>query len=230
MLAAKIAIAQLGNIKMLMHSEKSIFTLEYEDLIRDKFNFLVNFFNFEPGDIFIEILPLEEFERIYRLEKGEEPPSFVVGAALDNGRIIVLDKKDFIKKQGHVEEEFEWVILHEMAHIFVRRLIWPEQAFIWIQEGICEYLSFGHKEFRIKNFVSFKEVESEDGWNKFNPYQQSGAFFKYLSKKYGNKKIVEFIKGLKENSKQQIKYFEKVFSGKFKKIEKNFFKEYENTI
>jgi len=45
-------------------------TLEYKDLISDKFNSLVNFFDFEPGDIFIEILPLEDFDKLYELERG----------------------------------------------------------------------------------------------------------------------------------------------------------------
>lgn len=54
-------------------------TLKYKDLISGKFNFLVSFFDFEPGDIFVEILPLEEFEKNYFYEYGKSPLIFIVG-------------------------------------------------------------------------------------------------------------------------------------------------------
>ena len=72
---------------------RSMLTFEYKDLISDKFDFLVSFFDFEPGDIFIEILPLENFDKLYELERGNKPEFFVVGSALNNGRVIILDKK-----------------------------------------------------------------------------------------------------------------------------------------
>jgi len=76
---------------------RSLLTLEYKDLISEKFNFLVNFFDFEPGDIFIEVLPLKMFERYCKFE-GIKISNWGVGVALNNGKIIILDKKDFEKK------------------------------------------------------------------------------------------------------------------------------------
>lgn len=199
--------------------------LQYIEVIRSKFDFLVEYFNFEPGDIFIEIVPLDYFDRFIEFERGYKPQAFVVGSALDNGKIIILDKKDFPKKIGHTEEEFEDVIVHEMCHIFLRRIIFPKSTFIWIQEGICEYLAFGKKGFKINNPINFTLVEDYNGWNKYHPYQQAGAFFLFLSKKFGDEKIAEYIKKLKNQS--EIYSFKEVF-GDFNYIQSIFFKEMEN--
>lgn len=202
--------------------------LGYKEIIFRQFEKLKGYFDFEPGDIFVEVLPLDKFDSFYEFSRGCKPLKFTVGSALDNGGILILDKKDFSKKQGHFPEEFDEVVLHEMAHIFVRRITWPKHAFIWIQEGVCEYLSFGHKKFEIKKPVDFNNIEDEGGWDRYNPYQQAGAFFKFLSEKFGDKKIVEFIKNIKESQKSQYRLFEGVFSVKFEEIERDFFEGHKN--
>ncbi len=194
-------------------------TLKYKDLISDKFNSLIKFFDFEPGDVFIEILPLEMFERFSELERGKKPEFFVVGSALNNGRVIILDKKDFEKKE-HKAEEFERVILHELAHMFIRRILWPKQTFPWIEEGICEYLSFGDYPLKVKKFVNFKNLEKKEDWNKHYAYQQSREFFKFLIKKFGNKKIADFIKKIKEKSEEES--FKEVFGKELNELEEEF--------
>jgi Peptidase of plants and bacteria len=196
--------------------------MKYGEIIIKEFEKLKKYFDYEPGDIFIEVLPLNEFEKFYEFNYRHKPLPFIVGSALDNGIILILNKEDFTKRQGHSEDEFEQVILHEMAHMFIRRLTSPEHAFIWIQEGLCEYLSFKYSNFEIKNFIKFNEIENSEGWDKYNPYQQAGAFFKFLAQKYGDNKIVEFIKGLRENSMRQKEFFEEVFLTKFEEIEKDF--------
>jgi len=140
---------------------------------------------------------LNAFERYYELERGKKPDFFVVGSALNNGLIIILDKEDFEKKE-HKPEEFERVILHELAHIFVRRILWPKQMYTWIEEGICEHLSFGDFPPRLKKIVSFEEIETPKGWCKHNAYQQAKEFFNYLSKNYGKEKIPELLIEIKK--------------------------------
>ncbi len=206
-------------IKMPIHY-RSLLTLEYRDLINNKFNFLIDFFDFEPGDIFIEVFPLKDFDKFYELEMGKKPEFFVVGSTLNNGRIIILDKKDFSKKEGHNEKEFEAVILHELAHMFIRRILWPKQTYIWIQEGICEYLSFGEREFKIKKFINFKEIKTCEGWKKYIPYQQLALFFKYLAEKFGEKKFSELIKKIKEKSEEES--FKEVFGKELNELEQEF--------
>jgi len=206
---------------------RNLLAYEYRKSISESFNLLVDYFNFEPGEIFIEVLPLDEFEKFYNFEYGGKSEDFIVGSTLNNGRILILDKKDFPLKK-HMENEFEEVILHELCHMFIRRLTDPEHAYIWIQEGICEYLSFGKNGFKVKNNVDFRQVETEEGWDRYNPYQQAGAFFKYLSKNQGDSKIVEFIKGIKQNSQRQKEFFKEVFGKELGEIQENFFNTLKN--
>ena len=192
---------------------------EYKHKICKQFEKLCSYFDVDPGSISIEILSEKEFNRVYELERKKKPEWFVVGSALNNGRVIVLAKKDFGKKKHH-KSEFEPVILHELCHMFVRRITWPKHASIWIQEGICEYLSFGKKGFKVGKFIDFKEIETAKGWDKHHPYPQAGAFFCYLAKKYSDKKIVEFIKRLKHEN-NEMAAFGKSF-GNFTEVQESF--------
>jgi len=203
---------------------RSLLTLKYKDLITEKFNFLVKFFDFELGDIFIEVLPLKEFEEQCKIEKINTS-SWCVGVTPKNGRVIILDKKDFEKKE-HKAEEFERVILHELAHMFIRRILWPKQTYIWIQEGICEYLSFGDYPLKVKEYVDFKEINTIEKWKKHHSYQQSALFFKYLIKKFGGGKISEFIKKIKEKSEEES--FKEVFGKELNETEQAFKTSLEN--
>jgi len=205
---------------------KNSLAVKYRSVIERSYDRLVEYFDFEPGDISAIVLPLEEFDRLYESERGHKPLPFIVGSALDNGRILVLDREDFAKKQSHSIGEFESVILHELSHIFVRRITWPRHASIWIQEGICEYLSFGSAGFSGKDFVPFDELESEQGWDAHNPYPQVGAFFEYLARTYGDKKIVSFIKGLKEGSGSEKEVFKRTFNHSLRDLEKVFVESY----
>ena len=158
----------------MIRISKDKITEDYSFSILKSFKFLVDFFNFEPGDISVKVLKLNDFEQTYEKERGQKSAWFVVGFAADNGRIFILNKKDFEKK-SHNEDEFEKVITHELCHIFIRRILEPKQTYVWIQEGICEYLSFGCNFNNIKNLIDFKQIETEDGWDKNNPYQQCAA-------------------------------------------------------
>lgn len=200
---------------------KGALSQKYKKEIERKFNFLLNFFNFKkPGDIFVEILPLKNFDKKYELEKGKKPDFFVVGFASNNGRVFILDKNDFEKK-NHKKEEFEGVILHELSHIFIRRILWPKKTYMWIEEGLCQYLSFKKNKFKVKKFVSFKKLESKEDWNRNPSYQQSAKFFEFLNKKFGKEKIVLFIKNIRKLG--EINAFKKVFNKTIKEIEKEFY-------
>ncbi len=204
---------------------RSLLTLVYKDLISSNFNFLVKFFDFEPGDIFIEILSLEDFENYCKIE-GIKISNWCVGVAPKNGRVFILNKEDFEKKDNHKKEEFERVILHELAHMFIRRILWPKQTYPWIEEGICEYLSFGDYPLKIKDIVNFNEIKTIDGWRKHQAYQQSKEFFKMLSEKFGNRKIKDFVKKIKEKSEEES--FKEVFGEELNKIEEEFKTSLEN--
>lgn len=199
---------------------------ESKKVIEEKFNFLCNLFDFDPNSISpykIEIAiinSLEEFLKIYEKEYSNKPQEYVVGFAATNGRIFILNENLFEKKE-HLKKEFEEVITHELCHIFTRRILDPKSTFRWIEEGICEYLAFKNNNFKVSNPIDFKKLEDRESWRKFHPYQQSAAFFKFLSNNYGMKKIVKFIKLIKE--KNEYEAFNELF-GDFEDRQKEFFK------
>ena len=81
------------------------FSENYKNTIIQKFDFLVNFFDYNPKEISINVMNLKDFEETYEREKGEKSSWFVVGFTANNGRIFVLDKKDFERKK-QTESEF----------------------------------------------------------------------------------------------------------------------------
>jgi len=64
-------------------------------------------------------------------------------------------------------------------------------------------LSFGDYPLKVKYFIDFKKIKTIKGWRKYYSYQQSALFFKFLTKKYGDKKISELIKRIKEKSEEE---------------------------
>ncbi len=204
---------------------RNLLALDYKDLINEKFNYLREIFDFEPGEIFIKILTLEEFEKNYYKEYNSEPKPFVVGHASKNGRIFILKKEDFPKK-NHKQEEFERVILHEIAHMFIRRILWPKKTYPWIEEGICEFLSFGDYPLKIKEIIDFNEIQDIKGWRKHHAYQQTREFFKRLSERFGNKKIAEFVKKIKQKSEKES--FKEVFEQDLEEFQKKFISSLKN--
>lgn len=201
------------------------FSENYKNIINQKFAFLVNFFGYDPKEITICVMSSKDFEETYEKEKGGKSPWFVVGFAANNGRIFILDKKDFERK-NHSESEFGDVVLHELCHIFIRRILDPKTTYIWIEEGVCEYLSFKNYSLKIKSLVSFEEIQTIEGWKKHNSYQQSRAFFKFLSEKFGEGKISELIKNIKFYSEKEA--FKKVFVKELNLLQKEFFASLEN--
>jgi hypothetical protein len=194
---------------------------KYEALVNDKLRFLAEFFKFNPGEIRVSIIQdIKEFDNLYKQERKAERPSYAVGFAADKGRIFILDKKCFTLTGFHKEEEFERVILHELCHIFIRRILHPKNTFVWIEEGICEFISFGDYPLNIKSFIDLKDLKTSADWQLHHSYQQARAFFKFLSDNYGSWKIVEFIKKIKRASEEVA--FSETF-GDFEKLQREFF-------
>jgi len=84
---------------IVMASEEKV-----KRLVRDKFDFLINLFDFNPNEvppytIQVNILDnIDEFLRIYNKEYKVNPPNYVVGFAASNGRIFILNGNLFEKK------------------------------------------------------------------------------------------------------------------------------------
>jgi hypothetical protein len=201
-----------------------------EAVVRERFEFLRSFFEFELKDTMSQcvtvtiINSLEDFHERYKNENGKEPMSYVVGFAGKDGNIFVLSKELFSAK-GHKKEEFERVITHELCHIFMRRILNPKKTYVWIEEGICQFLSFGDQPAKVRHPIDFSKIRAREQWNTYNAYSQSSAFFKYLTKKRGINSIGRFLNLLRSTSEENA--FKEVY-GDFGQQEKEFFDSLKN--
>jgi len=218
-------------IVIVQHTDKMTLIVNVKDselkaVVLSKFDFLLKLFNFDPNciapnKIEVNILDsIDKFLEVYKREYNHTPPEYVVGFAASNGRVFVLHKELF-EKRGHPNTEFENVLVHELCHILIRRILDPKHTFRWIEEGLCQYIAFKGTEFKVKKFVSFRELESREDWEKNQAYQQSAKFFEFLDKEFGMNKIISFIKKIK--LMEEYKAFKEVF-GEFELIQEEFIK------
>lgn len=173
------------------------------------------FFGIELKGIKLEIIKSPE-----KVFKNKKIPWYAVGFYTKN-KIILVDKQLF-PSRGHEKNEFSKVMLHEICHLFIKKIV-KKRIPVWIEEGLCQFISFGGK-LKPKKAVSLRKLKTYKDWYNYDdPYVYCGSFYSWLFKKYGKEKILEFLKMLNEFSTE--KAFEKVFKNKLEKEEKIFRKE-----
>lgn len=147
-----------------------------------------------------------------------EVPWYAVGAWKDN-KIFVLDKELF-PERGHDKKEFKKVILHELCHIYMKKMI-KKKIPVWIDEGICQQIAFPNINNKPEKFVELKNLNTLEDWSKYDhPYLYCSLFFRFLMKRYGKERIVEFLNLL--NNHNSKKAFLKAFKISLTECEKNF--------
>lgn len=147
-----------------------------------------------------------------------EVPWYAVGAWKDN-KIFILDKGLF-PERGHDKSEFEKVILHELCHIYIRKMI-KNKIPIWVDEGLCQQIAFPDIKLKPKKIVELSKLNNLEDWHKYDhPYLYCSLFFGFLINKYGIGKVVEFLKLL--NDYDVEKAFSTVFETALLKCEENF--------
>ncbi len=174
-----------------------------------------SFFGIKPKDIKLKII--EDPEKIFRNKKI---PWYAVGFYYKN-TVVIVDKELF-PSRGHKKNEFSKVMLHEMCHIFIKKIV-KKKIPVWIEEGLCQFIAFGDK-IKPKNFVDLEKLETYKDWYNWNsPYAYCSNFFSYLHKNYGKRKILEFLESLNKNKPENA--FVEVFGEKIKQAEEQFRKE-----
>ncbi len=175
----------------------------YYDALK-KFN---SFYGLKFGKGVIEIIIVKDRKTIDML-KGKKTERWLVGWA--NGTsVYVIDRKNYEKDSSHKysDERYSALIMHEMAHIFLKFFANSSYKPIWIDEGMSIYLSgqnrFKKKPKKFEGFLGCYDKLEE------NVYNEAGFFIEYLVKNFGKNKLLKLIKNLKEvNSKEK---FEKLF-------------------
>lgn len=138
-----------------------------------------------------------------------------------DNNVIVVDR-ELLPKIGYQKNEFDGIVMHELSHIFLKKLI-KRNIPIWIEEGLCSYLSFpAIKPEKISELCQLNTLED---WNKQDtPFTYCAYFFHMLQKWYGRDQIRRFITALK---KQDV---EKSFQGVFGRSLISFENEYKELI
>lgn len=185
---------------------------------KKSYNKASSFFGIKPKNIKLKII--KDPEKIFHNKKI---PWYAVGFYNKN-TVIIVDKELF-PLRGHKKNEFSKVMLHEMCHIFIKKIV-KKRIPVWIEEGLCQFIAFGSKA-KPKNFVDLEKLRTYKDWYRLDsPYAYCSNFFSYLHKKYGKRKILEFLKLLNKNKPEEA--FIKIFGKKIKQIEEQFRKEIKN--
>lgn len=120
--------------------------------------------------------------------------------------VLIVDRR-FLPKLGYQKKDFDGILMHEISHIFIKNLI-RKKIPIWIEEGICNYLSF--PPVKPNKTARFSQLNTLEDWNKQDtPFTYCSYFFYTLQQKYGDKKICSFFQALKKDDAKIA--FNKVF-------------------
>jgi len=207
------------NIKKVVH-----------DLV-DGYQRIFQFFGFGiPSLRLVLLYTRKEIDEL----RQEKTPSWLVGQA-DKNTICLFSPSVFEKVSPHRRSEFKKVLLHEMTHLFIRRI---HSSFEprWLEEGLAYFVAGqrGKKQFNSHFFLN-KELpfllDSEKRWQKALPYGAYTISFllvKFLIKRFGKEKIIKFLSSLrgKYNRKKLCQNFEQIYGQKITEEVKEFLNQY----
>jgi len=150
---------------------------------------------------------------------GYKTKNWQVGYANKN-KIFIFSPTIFDKVSDHPKSDFEFVLTHEVAHLFTNEILnfsYPK----WLHEGIAGYVAEQYKIRPVEKVDEFVNLHDKEGWNKFHNYPQAFSFTKYLVDKFGKDKMLEFLRNLRINLKNEksyeefIEFFNKFFEADF---------------
>lgn len=182
---------------------------DLESIVFDCYQKNQDFFN--KKDIKIEITFLYQRKDMDEI-CGYETPAWHVGYTNKN-KIFIFSPSIFQNVSDHPQSDFPYVLAHEIAHIFTNEILkffYPK----WLHEGLAGYVAEQYKIRPVGKINKFFDLHDKNGWNKFNNYPQAFSFTKYLIDKFGKDKMIEFLKNLRLNLKDNHSYneFVKLFN------------------
>ena len=148
-------------------------------------------------------LILLENRKAINIAWGKETASWVVGWY--SGRAIyLLCPENYSAESSHTysNEEYKRLIEHEVIHFFYKALVGSNRP-LWLGEGLSVYLSEQYKEkTKPKEFEHFLKFYNQ---RDKNIYTESGHAIKLLIDRFGEEKLISFVKSLwKHKSPQDV--------------------------
>jgi len=129
--------------------------------------------------------------------KGYKTEDWVVGSTMNSSDIFyVLAPENYETESNHKysDDEYFRLIKHELSHLFQKQLFDSYKP-IWLTEGLAVYTS-GQLMVKKKpeKFTNFLGFFSNGG---SGVYAESGFAVEILIKKFGKKRILKVLKGIK---------------------------------
>lgn len=129
--------------------------------------------------------------------RNEKSESWVVGWS-DRNKVFLLarEKMGTESDRMYSAEEYDALLAHELCHLFFRSSTGGQSTPIWLNEGLCGYVS-GQIQFKKKPevFSSFLEFFDKGGAEVYN---ESAFAIKALTDSFGKEKILELLRKMKE--------------------------------
>lgn len=191
--------------KLKKHSDKLISEL-FEKAISElisfyKFNWLQN----QPKVYILD--SREDVNSVY----GKDTQDWLIGWS--DGRSIYLLNPENIEKESkhkYSDDLYFKLIKHELSHLFYKLLTNTDKP-SWLNEGVATYVS-GQvgEDTKLSVFNKFLEDPKEVG---SAMYKEAGFALLLLSKEFGDEKILQYIKEIKDykNSSDLKLKFKNVF-------------------
>lgn len=168
-------------------------------LIEETYKFNKDFFRIEIPLFEIRIVySREEFNKIW----GSDTPNYVSAFAKDDN-IVLFSYGIFDKETKWKKGKFKEALIHEINHLFYQELRNDEYDPLWLSEGLATFMQHERKQHKYKKKLKItKQILNrrfED--MTLESYQVFTTFVEYLILEFGEEKIVEIIKGMKEEKK-----------------------------
>ncbi|MEI6305036.1 MAG: hypothetical protein WCP09_03435 [Candidatus Taylorbacteria bacterium] len=180
------------------------------------------------------IVTLCSTRKEYEKKLGRKTLDWEVGNTNVNN-IHILHPESFEKYSTHKKDEFQSILKHELAHIFIGQLSEGKTIPMWLDEGLAnclagqmgKYFNSGSI-YAETNFL--EKLSTNYGWDQYSSYNGYGyscLFVDYLIRKFSIDQVLELIG--KSKKIFSIKFFESIFIEVFKSTlddaEQNFIKE-----
>ena len=178
-----------------------------EDFLKTTKKELNKFFNFEIQEP--AVMLLNSREQINSIWEQKTADWLVGGAKIlngtKNGIIFILSPDAFPKYSSHKKEEFWQVLKHEYCHIYFRQITGGSYP-LWLNEGLANYLA-GQKKNGGNPLDVFSYFDEVGG----GIYNVGYYWVEFLIKKFGKKKMVQLIHGLKTEREMTPRLFADIF-------------------
>lgn len=142
--------------------------------------------------------------------KGYQTEPWLVGTVKE-GIIYLLAKDKFETDSNHPKSDFDKVLKHEIAHLYITAVAKTNKPF-WLNEGIACYLAG-----QVKSVPSSENIiRLRDYYDKLDVliYQIGYFWVNYLVNKFSMAEIIDFLHEWSQ-LKQDLKEFEILFEKKF---------------